>query len=344
MFTDRDNHVWGGPPEAAPRGFGKSALPGIAAQTGREFFLARRFNPLDSRFVMNAANPRGASRGKFREEFTVRLAAAIVAGVCACGAFFFSPDAAAQRDLPPNTLWEVVRNLCVPGQTEFHDPKPCLEVSLTSGTERGFAILRDPRGGTQFLLIPTTRIAGIESSILRAREAPNYFANAWNSRGYVSAALHQALWRDGIGLAINSAISRSQDQMHIHLSCLRAGALETLRKNESKIGDRWALLPAPLAGHYYQAMWLTGEDLNAYNPFRLLAENLPEAARDMGNYTLVVVGWTRSDGTRGFVLLTDQFNRVTGDQAFGEELLDRECHIAASGTKDPGEPAHRGSD
>ena len=274
--------------------------------------------------------------------FSVIRALTIMAAICACAAWLIFVVDAAQRGLPPNTLWEVVHNLCVPGQSEYHDPKPCLQVDLDGGIESGFAILRDPRGGTQFLLVPTTRISGIESPIVRGPHAMNYFAEAWEVRTYISEALHQTLPRDGIALAINSAVSRSQDQLHIHFSCIRADTLEALRKNEGRIGDQWALLNVSLLGHYYWAMWVTGEHLSPYNPFKLLAEKLPVATRNMGNRTLVVVGLTRSDGTKGFVILADQVNKESGDSAFGEELLDRACHIAAEGNKPHGGLIERG--
>ena len=293
------------------------------------FCLVRVCNPLDSSFEMNPGRSHDTKQGRFGGRLIVFCASVVVASICACAAFLMFAADAAQRDLPPNTLWEVVHNLCVPGQSEFHDPKPCLQVDLHGGIESGFAILRDPRGGTQFLLIPTIRISGIESPIVRGPHATNYFADAWEVRTYINEALHQTLPRDGIGLAINSAVSRSQDQLHIHFSCISPDTLRALHKNEGRIGDQWALLNVPLFGHYYMAMWVTGEHLSPYNPFKLLAERLPVAARDMGNRTLVVVGLTRSDGTKGFVILADQVNKRRGDVAFGEELLDHACHIAA---------------
>jgi hypothetical protein len=51
----------------------------------------------------------------------------------------------------------------------------------------------------------------------------------------------------------------------------------------------------------------------------------------MGNRTLVVIGLTRTDGTKGFVILTDRVNKEKGDLANGEELLDDTCRIAAVG-------------
>ena len=282
---------------------------------------------------MSAGLSRHTKQGSSGGPLTVFHASAVVAVICAYAAFLLLAADGAQRGLPSNALWEVVHNVCVPGESEHHDPKPCLKVDLNGGIESGFAILRDPRGGTQFLLIPTTRISGIESPIVRGPHATNYFADAWEVRTFINEALHQTLPRDGISLAINSAVSRSQDQLHIHFSCIRADTLEALHKNEGRIGDQWAPLNVSLYGRYYVAMWVPGEHLSPHNPFILLAERLPDAIQDMGNRTLVVVGLTRSDGTKGFVILTDQVNKESGDLANGEELLDNACHIAAMGKK-----------
>ena len=276
-----------------------------------------------------------AKQGSFWSRLTVFSASMAAMAICVCVAFLMLAADAAQRDLPRDALWEVVHNICVPGQSQHHDPKPCLQVDLNGGIESGFAILRDPRGGTQFLLIPTTRISGIESPIVRGPNATNYFADAWEVRTYINGALHQTLPRDGIGLAINSVVSRSQDQLHIHFSCIRADVLEALHKNEGRIGNHWAPFNVSFFGHHYIAMWVTGEHLSPHNPFSLLAERLPDATRDMGNRTLVVIGFTRSDGTKGFVILADQVNKVSSDLANGEELLDHSCHIAAMGKKVP---------
>jgi CDP-diacylglycerol pyrophosphatase len=259
----------------------------------------------------------------------------VVAGLGAfiCVAFLLVEVFAGQIELPRNALWEVVHNVCVPGQLQIHDPKPCLKVDLNGGIDRGFAILRDPRGGTQFLLIPTVQISGIESPAVRGLDAINYFAYAWEVRTNINEALHRNVPRDEVGLAINSGVSRSQDQLHIHFSCVRAEVFETLHKNEKSIGTHWAQFKVPLYGQHYMAMWVAGEDLRPHNPFRLLAEGLPNAVANMADRTLVVIGFTRSDGSQGFVILAGELNIPKGDLANGEELLDNSCHIAAKGNK-----------
>jgi CDP-diacylglycerol pyrophosphatase len=231
---------------------------------------------------------------------------------------------------PRDALWVVVHDECVPDQLHSHDPKPCVQVDLRDGIEKGFAILKDIWSDTQILVIPTARVSGIESPIILAPDAPNYFADAWEARTYIDEALHRTLPRDDIGLAINSAVSRSQDQLHIHVDCIRADLHEALREREASIGNRWAPLDVSFFGHTYGAMWVPGERLGSNNPFRLLAEGFPGAAQDMGDRTLLVVGSARADGTAGFVILEDQVNRESHDLANGEELLDHSCRIATA--------------
>ncbi len=248
-----------------------------------------------------------------------------VLAICAVGLWLLA--AAPQEVEPRDALWTIVHDACVADQLQANNPEPCVQVNLQGGIERGFAILKDIRGATQILLIPTARISGIDSPIILAPDAPNYFAEAWDARSYIDEALHRTLPRDDIGLAINSAASRSQDQLHIHVDCVQPALRKALREREASIGDRWAPLDVSFTGHVYMAMWVSGERLGTNNPFRLLA-GLPGALQDMGDRTLVVVGSSRSNGSAGFVLLEDQVDRGNHDAANGEELLDHACHIA----------------
>jgi len=133
-------------------------------------------------------------------------------------------------------------------------------------------------------------------------------SEAWEARRYIDEALHQTLPRDEIGLAINSGFGRSEDQLHIHVACIRSDVHEALREREASIGNRWAPLDVSFFGHRYQAKWVPGERLGSHNPFRLLAEGFPGAAQDMGDRTLVVFGSSRPDGAPGSVILEDEIN------------------------------------
>lgn len=256
-------------------------------------------------------------------------AAAIAAMVCLAALLMVASDDA-QGSLPREVLWEIVHTACVPGELQSHNPKPCTEVDLDGGVDKGYAVLKDIRGVSQFLLIPTAEMSGIESPELESPGVPNYFAFAWEVRSYVNAALHITLPRDAISMAINSAASRSQDQLHIHVDCVREDVRAALLAHQAEIGERWARLSIPLNGHHYNALWVSGETLGAVNPFKLVADGVPGAARKMGDQALVVLGATRTDGTLGFIVLEDQVDRIHYDLAAGEELQDHACHVAQS--------------
>jgi CDP-diacylglycerol pyrophosphatase len=263
---------------------------------------------------------------KHARTLTARRAIAIALVFCAAAVCIV---AAAQQALGPrDALWIVVHDDCVPDELHTHNPSPCAQVDLDDGVEKGFVILKDIRGGEQFLLIPTARIPGIESPVILAPDAPNYFADAWDAQKYLDDAVGQTLPRDDIALAINSVAGRSQDQLHIHVDCVRADVQAALRQQATAIGRRWAPVHFAFTEHRYLAMWVAGDQLGANNPFRLLATGLPGAANDMGDRTLVVVGATRASGDAGFFILEDQVDRENYDNANGEELMDHSCRVA----------------
>ncbi len=253
-----------------------------------------------------------------------RTGQAVVVAVLGVVAFLIASPPARAAD--PDALWKIVRGRCVPDQQTNNDPKPCVAVDLAGG----HALLKDIVGASQFLLIPTAKITGIESPEILAPDTPNYFAAAWAARFAVDAALHHPLPRDDIGLAINSESARSQNQLHIHVDCLSVSVIEALHNHLGEVGETWSAFPVPLAGHSYMARRLDDATLAKVNPFRLLADGVPGAAADMGHQTLALVGATFPDGQTGTVLLADHVNRLAGDFAHSEDLQDHACAVASS--------------
>lgn len=233
----------------------------------------------------------------------------------------------------PNALWQIVHGQCVPDERQHGDPKPCAEVDLARGMASGYAVLKDIRGATQYLLIPTGQVGGIESGSLLSPDAPNYFADAWTARFFVEKAVGHGMPRDTLSLVINSQLARSQNQLHIHIDCIRADVRDALMRERSTIGRRWTQLKFPLTGHYYRAMRVTGLRLGHRNPFKLLARGVPGAAADMGHYTLVVVGMRFAGNVPGFVILADHADPAHGDNAGGEELQDHACQLGQTGLR-----------
>ncbi|MCI4675639.1 CDP-diacylglycerol diphosphatase [Candidatus Mycolicibacterium alkanivorans] len=243
---------------------------------------------------------------------SVLLAAALA--MCLLG------SATAQAD--PNALWTIVHDQCVADEQQQHDPAPCSRVDLSRGEAGGYAVLKDLVGYRQYLLIPTARIDGMESAELLEPGATNYFAAAWRARSFVEQRAGGTIARDWMSLAVNSAVARTQNQLHIHVDCLRADIHDALHAAAATIGPAWTPLPVPLVGHTYWAMTVGGTDLNA-NPFTLLADGLASARADMGLHTLVVVGATDPAGRPGFIILADRADGET--DAGGEELQDHDA-------------------
>jgi CDP-diacylglycerol pyrophosphatase len=100
----------------------------------------------------------------------------------------------------PDALKKIVIDQCVPHDKASGDPAPCAAIDLAGGT----ALLKDRNGKTQFLLIPTEIVSGIEDKQLLAPDAPNYWQAAWDGRHQVEKRAGRDIPRDDIGMSINS--------------------------------------------------------------------------------------------------------------------------------------------
>ena len=238
-----------------------------------------------------------------------RYAAVSTASV---GAILFAAAAScANRD----ALREIVQDQCLPHWREQHTAAPCVEVHLDDAAhaESGYAVLADRKGGAHFLLIPTRTISGIESPMLEEPSAPSYFQAAWRARPQLDGVIGRQVPARLVGLAVNPLHARGQDQLHIHIECLRPDVYETLARQAGHISASWS--PVTLGGASY---WMRSisSDLDVDDPFKILASHPPEADRGMSDYTLVVAGAPSED--RGFVMLASA-------RAAGELLLDSSC-------------------
>jgi CDP-diacylglycerol pyrophosphatase len=236
----------------------------------------------------------------------------------ALGLLFASP-ARAQN---PDALWNILHNRCVPNVIATGDASPCVEVDQPNATPSGWVVLKDINGATQFLVMPTQKITGIEDPLVLQPGEPNFFAAAWEARRFFLARVGHGVPQGVISLTINSPTGRTQNQLHIHIDCLRADIRDTLAGALGSIGADFT--PLPLAGHPYRARRLNGPDLTD-NPFLLLAAETPPDA--MGRHTLAVVAERFPDGKDGFVLLDDEADLLHGDRASSEELQDHACAV-----------------
>ena len=218
-----------------------------------------------------------------------------------------------------DTLRKIVLEECLPNQQQNQNPSPCAEVKPNAG----YVVLKDLNGPLQYLLMPTWRINGTESPLLLKSGTPNFFWLAWQARSFMSQKYGQEIPDKAVSLTINSRSGRTQNHLHIHISCLRTDVRKQLDDNLAKISTRWLPLPGGLRGHEYLARRVTENELAQRSPFMMLAEEVPDAREHMGSYALAMV--RQSD--ESFVLLATQRNLLALNLASAEEIQDHQCDI-----------------
>ena len=255
----------------------------------------------------------------------LRVLLPALAAVAAAAALLAGPAVVHAAD--PDTLWKIVHGRCAPGEAASLNPAPCAFVSLPAPRQLGYAVLKDRSGQTQHLLIPTDKVTGIEDAQLQRLGSETYLARAWAFRSLDFARLGHALPDRDMSLAINSQYGRSQNQLHIHIDCVRQDVRDALARDQASIGPDWKPMSEPLAGHVYEAMAMPAQDLERTNLFRRLARTLPTGT--MGRETLVVIGAVLPSGQPGFDVLVDRADQAKGDTASGEDLQDHDCALKA---------------
>ena len=80
----------------------------------------------------------------------------------------------------------------------------------------------------------------------------------------------------------NSAASRSQDQLHIHVACIAPKVAEFLRRHQAEIHEAWSFLNSALLGHRFAAMKVETDSLAHVDPFKLLDRGLPSGKLNTG--------------------------------------------------------------
>jgi CDP-diacylglycerol pyrophosphatase len=236
-----------------------------------------------------------------------------------------SGDSSSDSTVPSgrSALRQIVQNQCVINWEQHHDPSPCERVVLSGGkgSDSGYAILADPDGGAHYLLIPTQTMPGLDSSELLDPDLPNYFAEAWRARDLLTKFARHEVPRGAIGLVVNTAQTRSYDQFHVHIACLRQDVYDSLRQSAEQVLSAWA--PLVVGGATFQARKISADGLDGSNLYELVATLKPDTARHIADYTLVAAGAQFKSGP-GFIILT-------GTGPPGEILLDSTCAVAGGG-------------
>lgn len=257
---------------------------------------------------LNATSSSTNLRGEQLKRFL--LSTACLAILIALGWKALFPD--------PNALWFILETRCRGRQVEMH---PCVKVDRALE----YVVLKDRKGDRHYLLLPTRKISGIESEEILAEDTPNYFELAWENRGFLSNDLSSPLTDDQIMLAINSQVGRTQNQLHIHISCVKHKLREMIEKGRSNILQTWQPFPGGLEGHEYWARKVTRSQFKDVGAFRLLATGMPISESGMGRFSLAML-----EVGGDIVLLATERDLFDLNLASAEELQDHECTISKS--------------
>lgn len=243
---------------------------------------------------------------------TAGLGAALIATLTATGCVRLST-------FDSNGLWKVVGDQCVPNARDKGQPGPCTTVDF----QKRYAVLKDISGRAQYLLIPTDRVSGIESPDILYAGSPEYWAGAWSAGRYVDDKLKMTLAPTQLGLEINSSQQRSQNQLHIHVDCMRNDIADALApyRHDAPGSWRWATLD----GKHYRVTRVTSLT-DRSNPFRVVERGLdPQQA--MATQTILVTG-AGPDTARDGWLVVNSAQDMEGGTGTAEGLLDHSCALA----------------
>ncbi|WP_313611739.1 CDP-diacylglycerol diphosphatase [Pantoea piersonii] len=216
-----------------------------------------------------------------------------------------------------DALWQIVSEKCEPNQRATGSPAPCQRVAL----DQGYALLKDLNGPLQYLLIPLAKITGMESPALLDPATPNFFAFAWQSRAQLAARRGAPIADSALSLAINAQYGRTQNQLHIHISCLRPDVRRTLNSLAPVLSSRWQT--ERLRQHDYRIRALTLPELTQQSLFIRVANEIPDARSEMGKYGLALAALP--DGRLALMAL--ERNWLLLNRGSAEELQDHSCEI-----------------
>ena len=160
---------------------------------------------------------------------------------------------------------------------------------LGGGQHRGYALVHDTAAGKTgvFMLFATARITGIEDPQVLQKPVHAFFEFDWRE---LTALIKRNPW--DLAMAVNNKSVRTQDQLLVHLGCVR----DDIRTNldHASLSNQWSDIK--LHGHPFIALQV---DSLSRSPFEILQAYLVFKGEQIGDYALAVVG--RDHGK--FVLL-----------------------------------------
>jgi CDP-diacylglycerol pyrophosphatase len=218
-----------------------------------------------------------------------------------------------------NILWRKVNSGCIPGYISKNTYQPCSLVDMNKKN----VIYKVDNDKYQYLLLPTDKVTGVEDDKLQRDGTPNYLYDAWLAKTFLTERLGKPIKERFISLTLNSKNARSQDQFHIHISCLSSGANEILSKiPESKMNSTWSKeqITIPPYSFYYRKVSLN--ELIHDNLFQSVSDKVKQEKGSLESTGVAMVNITPNS----FIMLVGIGTSANGVSA--ELIQDHECRLA----------------
>lgn len=166
-----------------------------------------------------------------------------------------------------------------------------------------------------YLIIPSIKMTGIEDS--QTLNTPTL--DIWQY-GWTESLKMRKFDESNLGLAINSRQGRDQDQLHIHMSCVKSGVFKALEgvkvSSDPKSPTK---LQLPPNNNNYEAVLLKSLVGNS-SPFKILRQLPHVNAQNISEQSVAIV---KGRDPQTFVFLNTYAHDK--DQGEAEELLNQTC-------------------
>jgi CDP-diacylglycerol pyrophosphatase len=217
-----------------------------------------------------------------------------------------------------DSLWKIVHDRCEIGYQRTGAYAPCALVDEASGT----AVFKGAYDPYDFLLLPLARVTGSEDPALQESTGRNYLYDAWAARFLLTSRLNNSLPESDVVLTVNPKNMRTQDQLHIHISCASPTTSAVLKNIDASEYVRWNQLPIDLNGHTYEALAVSRQELESKNLFQDVYMKVTADHTSIENAGIAVANVAPEQ----FLLLVAE---GTEDQPVkADTIQDRECSIA----------------
>lgn len=192
---------------------------------------------------------------------------------------------AVERPTDRTALWSVIHRLCVPA-SYIGFSFPCLRVDRA----QGYAVLRSlAQSRPDIIVAPTVFIEGVESLPAMRGVYPNLWKAGWISRDLLTKYSHRELAWNEVILAVNSKMTRSQDQLHLHVGCIDRKLRDFISEEAGRRGANWRFVgPSGKFPDIY-LKYLNKEAVNS-DVFAMINNEIPASLNSAELQTIALAG------------------------------------------------------